>query len=89
VANYGANNLDGFLGQANGIFVTMILFPMDYESRPLFVVVGDFHNDIKLDFAVANISTASLTDFLILYLEHYFSPIVYLIYVLIFSSFIR
>jgi predicted nucleotidyltransferase len=64
VTNYGANYLGILLGQDQGTFATQILFPMNYGSQPFFFVVGDFNNDRKLDFAVANNGTDSLHIFL-------------------------
>ena len=60
VANYGSNNLGIFLGYGDGTFAEMILVSLEYGSRPFFVLVGDFNNDRKLDFAVANNGTDSL-----------------------------
>ncbi len=60
VANYGSNNLDIFLGHGDGTFAERTPVPLDYGSRPFMVLVGDFNNDRKLDFAVANYGTDSL-----------------------------
>jgi hypothetical protein len=60
VANYRTNCVGVFLGYGNGKFASMILFPMEYGSHLFFVVVGDFNNDRKLDFDVANDGTDSL-----------------------------
>jgi hypothetical protein len=61
VANHGTNNLAVLLGHGNGTFASPILFSMNYGSGPFSVVIGDFNNDRKLDFAVANDGTDSLT----------------------------
>jgi hypothetical protein len=37
---------------------------MEYDARPFSVVIGDFNNDRKLDFAVANNGTDNLNIFL-------------------------
>ena len=60
VTNYAINTLGVLLGRDYGTFATVILFSMDYGSHPFFIVVGDFNNDRKLDFAVANNGTDSL-----------------------------
>ncbi|CAF4556191.1 unnamed protein product [Rotaria sp. Silwood2] len=60
VANYDNNNLGVFIGHGNGTFANIIVFPLDYESNPFSIVVGDFNNDRKLDIAVANNGTDSL-----------------------------
>ncbi len=36
------------LGYGNGTFTDMFIIPMEYGSRPLFVLIGDFNNDKKL-----------------------------------------
>jgi hypothetical protein len=61
VANHGTNNLAVFLGHGNGTFANAILFSLSYASGPFSVVVGDFNNDRKPDFAVANDGTDSLS----------------------------
>jgi hypothetical protein len=61
VANYGTNNVGIFVGHGNDTFARMVSFPMDYGSRPFSVVTGNFNNDTKLDFAVANGGTDSLS----------------------------
>ncbi|CAF1940404.1 unnamed protein product [Rotaria magnacalcarata] len=55
------NNIGIFLGYGNGTFSSITLIPMGYGSNPFFVLVGDFNNDTKLDFAVANSGTDSLS----------------------------
>jgi hypothetical protein len=60
VANQDTNNLGVLLGHGNGTFESMMLLPTEYGSHPFAVVVGDFNNDKKLDFAVANNGTDSL-----------------------------
>jgi hypothetical protein len=49
-----------FLGYGNGTFADLVKFSMGYGSLPSSVVVGDFNNDRKLDFAVVNEGTDSL-----------------------------
>jgi hypothetical protein len=60
VANYGTDNVAIFLGNGNGTFIDPKEFLIGYGALPFFVVVGDFNNDTKLDFAVANYGTDSL-----------------------------
>jgi len=54
------NMIGIFVGYGNGIFTDLVKFSMDYESLPSSVVVDDFNNDRKLDFAVVNEGTDSL-----------------------------
>jgi hypothetical protein len=64
IANYDANNVGIFRGYGNGTFSDMVAFSTDYGSRPFFLAVGDFNNDEKLDFIVANEGSDSLKLFL-------------------------
>jgi hypothetical protein len=64
VANYGNNKLGVLLGYGDGTFANIILFSMEYGSHPFSVVVGDFNSDRKVDLAVANNGTDSLSIFL-------------------------
>jgi hypothetical protein len=57
----GTNNVGILLGYGNGTFSSITLIPMGYGSNPFSVLVGDFNNDIKLDLAVANAGTDSLS----------------------------
>ncbi|CAF3102998.1 unnamed protein product [Rotaria socialis] len=50
VANQGTNNLGIFLGYGKGTFLSMILYPMGYGSRPFSIVGGDFSKDKKFEF---------------------------------------
>ncbi|CAF3790965.1 unnamed protein product [Rotaria sp. Silwood1] len=60
VANHDTNYLGVLLGQGNGTFASIILFPLEYRSHPFSIVIGDFNNDRKLDVAIANNGTDSL-----------------------------
>ena len=51
-------------GYPDGTFVNMVFVQLKYGSHPFSVLVGDFNNDRKLDFAVANNGTDSLQIFL-------------------------
>jgi hypothetical protein len=64
VANYGTSNVGIFLGYGNGTFEDLINYPIGNGSLPFSVSVGDFNNDRKLDFAVANNGTDNLEIFL-------------------------
>jgi hypothetical protein len=64
VANYTANNVGIFLEDGYGKFALMISFPIDYGSHPFSIVVADFNNDRKSDFAIGNHGTDSLHLFL-------------------------
>ena len=72
VANHDTNNVGVFRGHGNGIFEDMIPIPMKFASDPFSVVVGDFNNDRKLAFAVANDGT----DSIILEMKEFFSKFV-------------
>ncbi|CAF4205255.1 unnamed protein product, partial [Rotaria sp. Silwood2] len=61
IASYGTNELGVLHGHGNGTFSSLILISVNYGSHPSSVVVGDFNNDKKLDFAVANDDTDSLS----------------------------
>jgi hypothetical protein len=60
VANYDSNSLGVFQGYGDGTFAEMTLISLEYGSHPFSVLVGDFNNDRKLDFAVANNDIDSL-----------------------------
>ena len=60
VTNWGTNSLGVFLGLGNGTFSSIVPIQIAYGSHPFFVVIGDFNNDGKADFAVANNGTDSL-----------------------------
>ncbi|CAF1425762.1 unnamed protein product [Adineta steineri] len=64
VVNYNNNKLGLFLGQGNGIFDNIMIFSMVYGSHPFSAVIGDFNNDGKIDFAVANDGTDNINVFL-------------------------
>jgi hypothetical protein len=60
VALSDTNNIGILLGYGNGTFADLVTFSMGYGSLPFSVVVGDFNDDRKLDFAVLNEGTDSL-----------------------------
>ncbi|CAF4726353.1 unnamed protein product [Rotaria sp. Silwood2] len=61
IVNYGTNELIVLRGHGNDTFAIVTFFSMNYGSHPFSVVVGDFNNDTKLDLAVANGGTDSLS----------------------------
>jgi hypothetical protein len=54
------HNIGILLDYGNGTFADLVQFPLNYGSLPFSVVVDDFNNDKKLDFAVLNEGTDSL-----------------------------
>ena len=54
VANSGTNNVAIMIGDGNGFFADPIFYSMNYDSRPNWVVFGNFNNDSWVDIAVAN-----------------------------------
>jgi hypothetical protein len=65
VANYEANDLGIFVGNGDGTFVWHMSLALQYGSRSFFVGLGDFNNDEKLNLAIANKGTDSLSIFLL------------------------
>lgn len=63
VASYGSNNVVVLRGYHDGTFANMVIIQLEYGSRPFSVLVSDFNNDRKLDFAVANNGTDSSYNF--------------------------
>ncbi len=64
VAFYDTNNVGVLLGYGDGTFADAILIALGYNSLPFLVLVADFNNDRKLDFAVGNNGSDSLAIFL-------------------------
>jgi hypothetical protein len=64
VAFYDTNNIGVLLGYGNDTLGNAVLIALEYNSHPFLVVVADFNNDRKLDFAVANNASDSLQFFL-------------------------
>ncbi|CAF1192917.1 unnamed protein product [Adineta ricciae] len=60
VMNNGVNNVYVFLGYGNGTFKGLTVFSIGFGSLPISLAVGDFNNDEKLDFAIANEGTDNL-----------------------------
>ena len=53
-ANAGTNNVALLIGNGNGSFAHPIFYSMDYDSRPNWVIFGNFNNDSWVDIAVVN-----------------------------------
>ena len=64
VANYDSNTLIVLLEYHSGLFANRAIIQLEFGSHPFSVVVGDFNNDRKLDFTVANSGTDSLQIYL-------------------------
>lgn len=64
VANYDSNNLLILRGRNDSTFQNMLLIQLEYGTDLFSVRVGDFNNDKKMDFIVANNGTDSLQLFL-------------------------
>ena len=64
IANYQASNVQLLFGFGNGSFGNETLYPMNYNSRPYALAVGDFNNDTWIDIAVAN-SEANYVEILL------------------------
>ena len=54
VVNFDSSNVLVFTGDGNGSFTATIEIQIGYEAHPFSVIAGDYNNDKKLDFAVAN-----------------------------------
>ena len=61
VTNYDSNTVGVLRGHGNGTFASMVLFPLAFGSKPFSVVLGDFNQDSKLDLAIANNGSDSLS----------------------------
>jgi hypothetical protein len=64
VANSGTENIGVFFGYGNGSFKSQTTFPLEQNSIPQSVAVGDFNNDKRLDIVVADSSTESVVTLL-------------------------
>lgn len=61
VSTMDINSIGVLLGQGNGTFSTVTLFQLEYGSNPFSTVFGDFNGDGKLDMAVVNNGSDSLS----------------------------
>jgi predicted Zn-dependent protease with MMP-like domain len=64
VASYGISKIVVLLGCGDGTFNDSKEFSIGYGSFPFSTAIGDFNNDRRLDFAVANYGTDNLQIFL-------------------------
>jgi hypothetical protein len=64
VANSGTENIGVLFGYGNGSFASQTTFPLELNSIPQSLVVGDFNNDKKLDIVVADSGTESVVTLL-------------------------
>jgi hypothetical protein len=61
MANYGLNNVEVLLQDANKTFSVQIMFSTGALSLPTSVSVGDFNNDSELDITIANSGTQNIS----------------------------
>jgi len=61
VVNNGGNNISILLGNGDGTFTQSTGSPIPVGSQPLDIVVGDFTGSGKLDLAVANLGSDTVT----------------------------
>lgn len=64
IVNYNASNVLVFVGYGNGSFTVAKEIWIGYGAHPFSVAVGDYNNDEKLDFAVANYGNDDLEIYL-------------------------
>lgn len=64
VAFYTTNEIGVFISYGDNTFKDMFVISADFGSQPFLVVVSDFDNNRKLDFAVANEGTDNLHIYL-------------------------
>ncbi len=64
VANNVADNIAIFRGHGDGTFSRPTTYSTGFGSAPDMITVGDFNNDDRLDIAVANFGTNSVSIFL-------------------------
>ncbi len=63
-ADQSTNKVSVFFGNGNGTFQTMTAADYTAGTNPISVAVGDFNNDGKPDFVVANLNSNNITVFL-------------------------
>ncbi|CAM2728269.1 unnamed protein product [Rotaria socialis] len=54
VANSQANNIGIFLGNGDGTFIDQYIIDSELISVPVFIAIGEFNNDEKVDMVIAN-----------------------------------
>ncbi|CAF1194293.1 unnamed protein product [Adineta ricciae] len=60
VTNPDSSTLGMFLGRNDGTFENMIIFSFAYGSHSFSIIVGDFNDDHKLNFAIGNVDSNTL-----------------------------
>jgi hypothetical protein len=61
VVNSAHHNIGIRLGYGNGNFADELTYPAEVNSRPYSATVGDFNNDYRMDIAIANTMSDSVT----------------------------
>ncbi|CAF1230221.1 unnamed protein product [Rotaria sordida] len=64
VVNSKASNIGILLGYGNDSFAKQVNYSTDYNTHPMWVALGDFNNDNKLDMVTANRDGNSMSIFL-------------------------
>ncbi len=64
VADYATSDIVILLGYGNGTFGELLNYPLVNGSLPFSVLVGNFNNDRRLDYSVANYGTDNIEVFL-------------------------
>jgi hypothetical protein len=77
VANQGIDNIGVFLGYGDGTFQNIMYYSTGSGSGPFSVGVGDFNNDKKVDFVVANRGTSNIGIQLAFADELFFNQLTY------------
>ncbi|CAF3209137.1 unnamed protein product [Rotaria sp. Silwood2] len=64
VANYRSHSVNILFGYNNGSYASPTTYSTGFNTSPYSLAIGDFDNDSRLDFAVANERANSMTVFL-------------------------
>ncbi|CAF3938924.1 unnamed protein product [Rotaria sp. Silwood1] len=64
VANYFTSNIGIFIGLGNGSFKSEVIYSSGDLSFPVWITVGDFNNDSRIDIATANYNMNNVGIFL-------------------------
>ncbi|CAF3155869.1 unnamed protein product [Rotaria sp. Silwood2] len=64
VANYRSHSVNILFGYSNGSYASPTTYSTGFNTSPCSLAIGDFDNDSRLDFAVANEAANSMTVFL-------------------------
>ncbi|CAF1482117.1 unnamed protein product [Rotaria sp. Silwood1] len=60
VANSGANSISIYQGYGDGVFLSPMTYLTGYNSRPVWIVIGDFNKDDWMDIAIASLDTKNI-----------------------------